>query len=371
MDTSPIVIDIGSGFCKTGFAGEESPRSVFPTIVGTPRHKGSFIGSQSQDSYVGNQAFSKIGILNIDYPVRSGFVMNWNELIQLLQYSFESELHTNSNEHPVLFSESIRSDKKQREKTVQVFFETFQVPLFSVCKQSFLSICSTGQKTGLSIDIGHETVQIVPVHDCQSLQSAATCLSFGGRELTNLFLKALKDRGFSLSDLTGSIIAQDIKEKLGYVALDYQSESEKYKSSHDVSYQSQDGDEFKVCDERFKCPELLFTPSLNDLEFSSIQDAANDSVKKCDAAIRKQLFENIVISGGSSMFEGLPERFEKELSQIVDKSTKLNIVAPKNRIYSTWIGGSMFASSSEFEGAAIKKADYDEKGYAIVSNLNF
>lgn len=370
MSTSSIVIDIGSGFCKAGFANESAPHSVFPTIVGNPRHKGSIIGQQSQESYVGNDAFDKIGILNIDYPVRSGFVMNWNELIQIFNYIYENELKVNSNEHPVLLTDSIKSDKRQREKSLQVFFEQFQVPLFSICKQSALSVFSTGQKSGLSIDVGYETIQIVPVHECQSLQSESKCINFGGRELTNLFLKAQKERGFQLSDITGLLISSEIKEKYGYVALNYQNEIEKYNPSCDVSYQSQDGDEFKVSDERFKIPELLFNPSLNGLNFPSIQKAAMDSIMNCDASIRAQLFDNVVLCGGSSLFNGFAERFESELSQIVEKSAKINIVAQQNRSFSTWIGGSVFASSDDFEGVAVSKAEYDEKGTAIVSKLN-
>lgn len=364
MSSAAIVIDIGSGYCKAGFAGEESPSSVFPTIIGVPRHKGFIIGAQSQDSYAGNQALSKIGILNIQYPVKSGFIMNWNDLTKILSSAYQDELHSNSNEHPVLLTDSIRSDQKQREKMTQVVFETFQVPSFCVCKQSFLSIYSTGQKTGLSIDIGHEITQIVPVHEFQTVRSGISCLNFGGSNQTILFLRALRDRGFELSAITGNLIASDIKEKYGYVSLDYQNEK-----SQEITYQSEDGDEFKVGDERFQCPELFFNPNLGSLDNPSIQNAANDSIMKCDSSIRNQLFNNIVICGGSSMFDGFAERFEKEINQIA-KSSKINIVAPENRAFSTWIGGSMFASSDDFASSAVNKAEYEEQGSKIVCKLN-
>lgn len=370
MDTAQtIVVDIGSGYCKAGFSTDKKPRSEFPSIVGNLRHKGSFIGCQDQDTYAGNQAMSKIGLLNVQYPIKYGFIANWNDFTTLLRYTFEDELRVNYAEHPLILTESSRSDQRQREKLLQVIFETFQVPSFYLGKQPIFSIYSSGQKTGISVDIGYEMTQIVPVVEGSIVSSAMTTQNFGGKTITDYFLKALKERGCALSELSANLVANEVKEKLGYVALDFENEVKKNNGSHgcDTSYQTQDGDEFKISDERYNCPELLFSPQINKLGHLSLQKVVYETVMKCESNVQNQLFDNIVLCGGSSLFNGLPERFKLELKGMVNKSTKINLVAPANRNYAAWMGAAAFASLPDFAELAIKSEEYRESGAQILT----
>ena len=122
---SAVVIDTGSGFSKVGLAGEKTPKSVFPTIVGKPRHESVLVGSDQTDTYVGNEAQSKRGILNISYPIQSGIATNFYDMTKVWEYIFKTELGVASEEHPVLVAETPLTPKENRQKMAHVSFLTF------------------------------------------------------------------------------------------------------------------------------------------------------------------------------------------------------------------------------------------------------
>jgi actin, other eukaryote len=172
-EISALVIDNGSGMMKAGFSGDDAPRAVFPTIVGIPRHKNLMVGMGQKDSYVGDEAQSKRGILNLNYPIQHGLIKDWDDIEKIWHHTFYNELKVAPEEHPILLTESQGNTDKSREKMTQIIFETFNTPAIYISCQQVLSLYASGRETGLVIDSGDGITKIVPIHQGHVLQHAS------------------------------------------------------------------------------------------------------------------------------------------------------------------------------------------------------
>ena len=370
-DQPAIVIDNGSGMCKAGFSGDDAPRVVFPSIVGVPKYGQAMSAGQAKDVYVGEEAQAKRGILKLSYPIEHGIITDYESMIKVWHHCMYNELRVEPAGQAVLLTEAPMNPNTNRERMVREMFETFNVQNTYISIQAVLSLYSSGRTTGIVADCGDGVAHYVPIYEGFGLKDSILRVNLAGRDLTERMAKLLTERGIELTSSAEKEIARDMKEKHAYVALDFDQELTQFNqnsSSKEINYEMPDGKIVTLGSERFRCPEAIFRPEMASIEAAGMHAQVNNSIQKCDIDVRKDLYHNIVCSGGTTLYKGLPERLQKEIDALVPTggSVKPKIIAPAERKYSVWIGGSILSSLQTFESQWITKEEFEESGPEIV-----
>ncbi|XP_072834121.2 actin-like protein 9 [Pogona vitticeps] len=365
IKTGAVVIDTGTGTCKAGFAGQQTPQVVLETVVGYPTEKSMRTRRDRPDTFVGKRARLETDV-DIILPLRNGIIIDWEAVEVLWRHLFYHDLKAAPEEHALLLSDPPLCPTTNREKLVEVVFESLNSPAMYVAYQSVLSVYAHGKISGLVVDTGYATTHTVPVNEGYNLPHAAERMDIAGANMTSFLMDLLRDMGHGFDERMLDVV-DDIKKKCCYVALDFKAEWNRPKKEYMMDYQLPDGQTIRLGKERFQCPEMLFhPPQMPGLSVLGVPGMALKSLRRVPETCQKEMYENILLCGGSSGFEGFEKRFTHDLLAGVPSNTKVNVTAVPLRKYSVWTGGSILASLNNFQPCWVRKEQYQEHGPYIV-----
>lgn len=392
-EVSAIVIDLGSHTCKAGYAGEDAPKAVFPSVVGTidqmdvddsanaERNSGSAIDSKNNvDSnkgkgkrklYVGTQSLGfRRDHMEVLSPLKDGVVVDWDIVDSIWDHAFRECLLIDPKEHPMLLAELSSNTQQQRERTAELIFEKYKVPALFLAKNAVLTSFALGRATSLVVDCGGGSTTVAPVHDGYVLQKGVTTSPIGGEFLTYCLMKSLESKGitikprysfkrkeirpgeFQIVDLdfpnttesyklySQRVIASDIKECVCR-APDTPYDESAYSNIPMTPYELPDGQVIEIGADRFKTPDVLFNPSLaqtipgmenfaENIPLRGLPQMVIDSINRCDVDIRRELFSSILLAGGTASMQQLKERLEKDLLEESPQAARVKVVSSGN-----------------------------------------
>ncbi|XP_063837651.1 uncharacterized protein LOC135086789 [Ostrinia nubilalis] len=359
-----VVLDTGSQYTKAGFAGEPSPRCVIPTAVGRFRRAGLIDGIPLV--YCGDEAIRMQGISNLTFPVKEGLIADWDEMEKFWHYIFYKGLHVPPEEAHIMHSVHSLVPRKDKERMAEILFEAFAIQGLYLAKAPVLALNASGRTSGVVWESGYSSSNITPVFEGFPLKHATITSPLTGQKLTDRLQKLMAETGYSFTTPIERKLLDRIKAEMCYVALDYAADLEKFSSTGEnkTRFDLPDGQHVLLSEERFKCPEVLFKPSLEGLDCPSIPEIICSSIDKCDIDYRTMFYENIVVSGGTSMFSGLIERLCIEMRKRVAKQpdVKTSIDAMSLRQNCVWTGGSIMASMDNLKGFWLSKEEYGDAG---------
>lgn len=375
----PIVLDNGSGNIRCGFSTDEQPRVSYSNLIGKPKYnKIDYLPSDINidDSFVGNQAQLRRGLLKLTYPIDHGIINDWDSLELIWQQVLLHDLIDNNSknklllkEHSMLITEQPFTTRRQRDKICELLFETFDLGAINFAIPSILSLYSTGKTTGVSIDIGDGVCSIAPIFDGFTLPNSIKRINIGGRDVTKQLQIEIMKEGYCLNSSSEFEIVRNLKERLGFINLDNYNNSNILNNEEFEKFKLPDGKFLKISKKSLsKSCEILFNPEIYGFEYESLSNVLYDSIINTEIDLRGQFFENIILSGGCTMIRNFGSKLINDLRSI-DNEVKIKIFASPDRKNNTFIGGSILSSLSTFNNIVVSKKQYLENPSIIHNTL--
>jgi actin-related protein 2 len=381
MSKRTVVCDNGTGFCKVGYAGSNFPEHIFPSLIGRPmmRFEEEFKDVQLKDIMCGDEAAKYRAMLKTSYPVENGQVRDWDGMRALWDYTFHERLQIDTTEHKILLTEPPLNPIDNKKQMLANMFETYGFAAAKVEIQALLVLYAQGLINGVVVDSGDGVTHIVPVWDNTCPTHLIKRLDVAGRHVTNYLIKLLQARGYNFNRTADFETVRQIKEKCCYVGYDLDIEKRLALETTTLSetFVLPDKREIKVGMERFEAPEVLFNPALVDCERPGVHRMLFDMIQEADIDLRPAFYKHIVLSGGTTMFPGLPSRMEKEMRSLYAdlvkgnpvsiKKFQLRIEDPPRRKHMVFLGGAVLADiMDKSEEFWVTKAEWHEVGPSII-----
>eukprot|EP00499_Haloplacidia_sp_CaronLabIsolate_P008828 CAMPEP_0196781934 /NCGR_PEP_ID=MMETSP1104-20130614/10446_1 /TAXON_ID=33652 /ORGANISM="Cafeteria sp., Strain Caron Lab Isolate" /LENGTH=413 /DNA_ID=CAMNT_0042152165 /DNA_START=21 /DNA_END=1262 /DNA_ORIENTATION=+ len=403
MDKLSVVIDNGTGYTKMGYGGNSEPSYIIPTVLGSNESAAQSRlrkdGINDLDFYIGDEALRRSRTYALNYPIRSGLIENWDNMEKLWQRCIFKYLRCEPEEHYFVLTEPPLNTPENREYTAEIMFETFNVPGLYIAVQAVLALAASWAQqdhtsrslTGTVIDSGDGATHVIPVVDGYVIGSCIRQMPLAGRTISAFIQDLLRDRREPVPPEDSLEVAKAIKERHCYVCQDIVKEFAKYDTEPAKYFKTWEGVHgvtkkpwrCEVGYERFLGPEIFFNPEIFSAEFQKpLVEVVDESILACPIDTRRDLYRNIVLSGGSTMFRSFHKRVEqgirkrvrtrikdnlKKIGLAPDKAPTLdvNVVSHPFQRYAVWFGGSMLSSSPEFVTFCHTKAQYEEEGPRI------
>ncbi|KRY18011.1 Actin-related protein 3 [Trichinella patagoniensis] len=389
-------------YSKIGFAGNTHPNFIIPTVIACRSQSYNIPNTGrmpiDMDFFIGDEALNATNY-SIRYPVRHGVVEDWNLMERFLEHSIFKYLRIEPEDHNFLMTESPLNTPENREYLAEVMFESFNVPgLYIAVQVAFLAVAASWvgcpqenrSLTAFVIDIGDGITHCVPVIDGYTLASCSRFMPIAGREVTFFIQNLLRERETGIPPEQSMETARNIKEKYCYVSPNIMKEFSKYDENLSKFIKKYEGQHavtkkpfhVDVGYERFLGPEIFFCPEFANADYKrSLSEEVDLAIQQCPIDVRRALYGNIVLSGGSTMFKDFDRRIERDVRRLVNqrlqiteqlcdhritpKPVTVRVLSHRLQRNAVWFGGSVLASSSEFAMSVHTKKEYDEIGPSI------
>uniref|UniRef100_A0A8D1CYU5 Actin related protein 1B n=1 Tax=Sus scrofa TaxID=9823 RepID=A0A8D1CYU5_PIG len=347
---------VGSGVIKAGFAGDQIPKYCFPNYVGRPKHMRVMAGALEGDLFIGPKAEEHRGLLAIHYPMEHGVVRDWNDMERIWQYVYsKDQLQT--------FSEEVWQPGPVRvvpSPCPAVSLSGFHVPS-GFCQGP---LYATGRTTGVVLDSGDGVTHAVPIYEGFAMPHSIMRVDIAGRDVSRYLRLLLRKEGVDFHTSAEFEVVRTIKERACYLSINPQ--KDEALETEKVQYLLPDGSTLDVGPARFRAPELLFQPDLIGDESEGLHEVLAFAIHKSDMDLRRTLFSNIVLSGGSTLFKGFGDRLLSEVKKLAPKDVKIKV-----RLWGVPVGGSILASLDTFKKMWVSKKEYEEDGSRAIHRKTF
>ena len=373
----PIIIDIGSGEVKAGFSGEEKPKVIFKNYIGEPKFKRvlrTFNNEKQEksESYIGEDCDKYMGLIKLRFPVKHGVFEREQDILSVFNYLY-SKLGINSQEikeHPVLITEPLLNPNVNREKISYSLFDNLGVPALFFASQPILSLFSTSKTSGTILESGEGVTQSCVVYEGYSIPCTYERYNYGGGDVTEYLKNLLKKRGYHFYNSTEFRLVNDIKENscfcYGNNIKNEIGDAKKSANKNMINYYLPDGSSISIGDERILAPEILFNPEYIGKKYLSFPDMIISSINKVDIQLKQKSYENILLSGGNTCFNGLYEQLHTELKNKLIKNMKINLNKTDKPQFCCWIGGNIISTLEIFKKMWVTRNDWIEKGTKVI-----
>jgi len=406
-----VIIDNGTGYTKMGYAGNWEPSYVIPSIIAvneaaskTPAAGGAGKGQTKKgiedlDFFIGDEVGPVAKTYASRNPIKHGQVDNWTDMERYWEHCIFRYLRCDPEDHFFLLTEPPLNAPENREYLAEIFFETFNVPGLYIAVQAMLALAASWTSpdvkvktlTGTVIDSGDGVTHVLPVAEGYVIPSSIKHIPIAGRDITNFVQQLMRDReGNVIPSAESFETAKRIKEMYSYVCPDLVKEYQKYDEGPDKFIKKFTGQDsvtkkpftIDVGYERFLGPEVFFNPEIYSSDFLvPLPEVIDSVIQNCPIDTRRGLYQNIVLSGGSTMYKDFNRRLQRDIKRFVDQRIKrseelsgghikatppaVNVISHPKQRYAVWFGGSMLAATPEFYSVCHTKARYDEEGPAI------